>query len=202
MTTGHGPDLLDGAPTAPAGERALLLQAYDLALRIPSAGSLQPAGPDEPWRPVRVFGGTPDQVQAVRQFVREHLTGHPAASDAVMVASELATNSIMHSASGRPGGQFLVHAAVTGDRQAGLIVTDQGGPFRPGRRAHGQHGESGRGLAVVRSLTSLFRICNHDSGHRTFIALITTAPDTSACESDPALASLIVPGKSGGLNGA
>jgi anti-sigma regulatory factor (Ser/Thr protein kinase) len=201
MTTGHGPDLLDGASTAPAGERALL-RAHDLALHVSSPGSLQPARPGEPWRPVRVFGGTPDQVRAVRQFVREHLAGHPAASDAVLVASELAANSIIHSTSSRPGGQFLVHAAVTGDRQAGLIVTDQGGPFRPGWQVRGQHGESGRGLAVVRSLTSLFRICDHDSGHRSFIALITTTPDTSARESDPALAFLNLPGKSGGLNGA
>jgi anti-sigma regulatory factor (Ser/Thr protein kinase) len=184
MTTGHGPDLLDGAPTASAGERALLLQAHDLALHRPSPGSLQPARPGEPWRPVRVFGSTPDQVRAVRQFVRDHLTGHPAASDAVVVASELATNSIMHSTSGRSGGQFLVHAAVTGHRQAGLIVTDQGGPFRPGWQARGRQVESGRGLAVVRSLTTLFRICNHDSGHRTFIALITTVPDASARQSD------------------
>ena len=193
MTTGHGPDLLDGTPTAPTGEQALLLRAYDLALRRTSQGSPQPARPAEPWRPVRVFSGTPDQVRVVRQFVREHLAGHPAVSDAVMVASELATNSIAHSTSSRPCGQFLVHAAVTDDRQAALIVTDQGGPFRPGRRAHGQHGESGRGLTVVRALTTLFQICNHDSGHRTFIALITTAPNTSAPESDPALSFSIVP---------
>lgn len=186
MITGYGPDLLDGAPTAPAGDRALLL-ACDLALR------LQSTRPGESWRSVRVFGGTPDQVREVREFVREHLAGHPAASDAVVVASELATNSILHSASSRPGGQFLVHAAVTSDRQAALIVADQGGPFHPGRRTHGQRGESGRGLAVVRSLTSLFRICNHDSGHRIFVTLITAAPDTSARESDPVPTFLIAP---------
>ena len=177
MITGYGPDLLDGAPTAPAGERALLL-ACDVALRM------QSARPGESWRSMRVFGGTPDQVRAVREFVREQLAGHPAASDAVVVASELATNSILHSASSRPGGQFLVHAAVTSDRQSALIVIDQGGPFHPGRRTHSQHGKSGRGLAIVRSMTSLFRICNHDRGHRTFITLIKTAPDTSARESD------------------
>ena len=175
MITGYEPDLLDSATAAPAGERALLL-ACDVALRM------QSARPGESWRSMRVFGGTPDQVRAVREFVREHLAGHPAASDAVVVASELATNSILHSESSRPGGQFLVHAAVTGVRQTALIVTDQGGPFHPGRRTHGQHGESGRGLAVVRSLTSVFRILNHDSGHRTFITVITTAPDTSARE--------------------
>jgi anti-sigma regulatory factor (Ser/Thr protein kinase) len=186
MTTGHGPDLLDGAPTAPAGERALLLRANDLALRITLQGRSQPTRPAEPWPPVRVFSGAPSQVRVVRQFVREHLAGHPAVSEAVMVASELATNSIMHSTSSQPGGQFLVHAAITADRQAALIVTDQGGPFRLSSRPQSQHGESGRGLAVVRSLTTLFQICNHDSGHRSFIALITTAPDTTGRESDPA----------------
>lgn len=187
MTTGHGPDLLDGTPATASGARALV-QACDLALRMCGPGSLQPAR-----RTVRVFGCTPHEVSAVRQFVREHLAGHPTASDAVMVASELATNSIRHSTSSRPGGQFLVQTAVSSDQQAELIVTDQGGPFRPWQRAHGPSGESGRGLAVVRALTSLFRICNHDSGHRTFIALIATAPDTRPRESGPAPAFLTEP---------
>lgn len=171
MTGGIGPDLLDGAPAALGGKRELL-RASGLALRMPDSQELWPVLHGEPV----VFGGTADQVRVVRLFVRQHLAGHPAAADAVMVVSELATNSIMHSATRRAGGQFLVCAAVTGDRQAAMIVTDQGGPFRPGRRVAGRDGESGRGLAVVRSLTSLFRICSHETGHRSFIAVITARP--------------------------
>lgn len=185
MTTGHGPDLIDGAPATASGARGLV-QACDLAVRLSGPGSLLPALPGEPQRTVRVFGCTPHEVRAARQFVREHLAGHPAASDAVLVASELATNSIVHSTSSRPGGQFLVQATVNIDQQAALIVTDQGGPFRSCEQAHGPSGESGRGLAIVRALTSLFRICDHDTGHRTFIAIIATAPDTSRRASGPA----------------
>jgi len=170
MTAGPGADLLDGARSALPGERELLRRASGLALRMSCPESLWPVLPGEP---VRVFGGTADQVRAVRQFVGQQLAGPP---DAVVVASELATNSVVHSATGRPGGLFLVYAALAGDRQAAMIVTDQGGPFGPGRTAAGQDGESGRGLAVVRSLTSLFRICGHTSGHRSFIAVITTGP--------------------------
>jgi anti-sigma regulatory factor (Ser/Thr protein kinase) len=113
----------------------------------------------------------------VRQLVREHSTGHPA-SDAVAVASELATNSIVHSASGQPGGQFLVHLALAGDQQVAVIITDQGGPFRPTWTTPGPESESGRGLAVVRSLTSLFCVSEHASGHRTFLAVVTIRPST------------------------
>jgi anti-sigma regulatory factor (Ser/Thr protein kinase) len=180
MTTGHGPDLLDDAPAAaPADELALIRRACDLALSMPGPGSLglMPYIPRD--GSMRVFGATPGQVRAVRQLVRQYLAGHPATADAVIVASELVTNSIVHSRSSRPGGQFLVHAAVTDEKKAALIVTDQGGPFHPGRTFPGSGNESGRGLVVVRSLTSLFRICDHGNSHRSFIAVIATVPDTS-----------------------
>ena len=53
-------------------------------------------------------------------------------------------------------------------------MVDQGGPFRPGRTIPGRADESGRGLVVVRSLTSLFRIRDHDNGRRSFVAVLTT----------------------------
>lgn len=40
----------------------------------------------------RVFAGTHDQVSAVRRFARAELGDHPAIDEAVLVASELATN--------------------------------------------------------------------------------------------------------------
>ncbi len=175
MISGHGPDLLDDALAGLAGERLLLRQALDLALCAPGSGSLWPLRGG----PAQVFRGTPDQVRAVRQFVREQLAGHPAAVDAVAVASELAANSAVHSASSQPGGQFLVGVAVTGSRQAAVAVTDQGGPFRPDPAAPGEDAVSGRGLAVVRSLTSTFRICDQP-GHRVFIAIIAAVPEASA----------------------
>ncbi len=176
MTPSHGADLMDGAATALADERALLRQAFALALEMSGFGSSYAALPCER---SRVLSGTPDQVRPVRHLVRECLAGHPSADEAILVASELATNSVTHSASGQSGGQFLIYAAVAGERQAVVIVTDQGGPFQPGHRDRGQDDESGRGLAVIRSLTSLFRICDHASGHRSFIAIISADQDAN-----------------------
>ena len=47
----------------------------------------------------RTFHGRADQIGQVRRDIASHLAGHPAADDAVLIASELATNSVLHSAS-------------------------------------------------------------------------------------------------------
>ncbi len=52
----------------------------------------------------QTFPGRPDQVARVRREVAAHLDGCPAASDAVLIASELAANAVTHSAS---AGQFF-----------------------------------------------------------------------------------------------
>ena len=120
--------------------------------------------------PGRVFAGTADQVRAVRRFVGEHLTGHPAHDDAVVIASELASNSVSHSFSRGAEGRFLVHVLVLGPGHGAVIVTDAGGPPIPAAGA-GPDAESGRGLTVVRSLACWFAIQDHD-GLRTFAAVI------------------------------
>jgi anti-sigma regulatory factor (Ser/Thr protein kinase) len=72
----------------------------------------------------------------------------------VLVAAELAANSIVHSASGHDGGMFLVHLAELDPDHVAIVITDQGGSGVPRERHAGPDAESGRGLAVVRSLTS------------------------------------------------
>ncbi len=47
----------------------------------------------------RTFHGRADQVARVRREIAAHLDGCPAADDAVLIASELAANSVRHSAS-------------------------------------------------------------------------------------------------------
>jgi hypothetical protein len=91
------------------------------------------------------------------------------------LAGDLAPNSVMRSARRLSAGRFLVRVIVFDGRRAAVTVTDQGSPFAP--RAAVPDGESGRGLAVVRSLACLFRMHDHD-GLRTFTALIA-APDTT-----------------------
>ena len=43
----------------------------------------------------RTFHGRADQVGQVRRDLARHLAGCPAADDAVLIASELAANSVM-----------------------------------------------------------------------------------------------------------
>jgi serine/threonine-protein kinase RsbW len=120
--------------------------------------------------PMRVFPATASRVRSVRQFVRDLLAGHPACDDAVLVASELASNAIAHSASRKAGGRFVVHAAALRSGNAGVIVTDEGGTLRL-PICTDPDAESGRGLVVVRALSCSFRIADH-GGLRSFIAEI------------------------------
>lgn len=103
--------------------------------------------------PEQVFAGRSDQVRAVRAFVREALADHPAVGDAVLVASELATNAVRHTLSGLEGGSFIVRLAKVSATHAAVLVTDQGSSEAPLVRAASDDEESGRGLAVVKSVS-------------------------------------------------
>jgi len=43
------------------------------------------------------YPGRPDQVRRVRAEVAKHLAGCPAADDAILIVSEIASNAILHS---------------------------------------------------------------------------------------------------------
>ena len=96
------------------------------------------------------FPGRRDQVRHARAFVARFLAGHPAADDAVLLVSELATNACAHSASGRPGGVFMVRAKVSDSGRAYVEVEDQGSLWA------GTFGEieSPHGLYLLRSVSA------------------------------------------------
>ncbi|MGH3158753.1 MAG: ATP-binding protein [Streptosporangiaceae bacterium] len=85
--------------------------------------------PDPGWQVqhARSYPGRRDQVRQVRAFLRDVLVGWPRADDAVMAGSELATNCVLHSRSGVPGGVFTVRAAVLGGVHTYVSVRDDGG---------------------------------------------------------------------------
>ena len=107
------------------------------------------APPAQTW--AREFPARADQVGRARKFLALALEGCPVADDAVLVLSELASNSVLHSGSRRPGGAFTVRAEVQYGDHVRVEVHDEGGPWA-GRPSTGD----GRphGLAIVRSLAA------------------------------------------------
>jgi anti-sigma regulatory factor (Ser/Thr protein kinase) len=95
------------------------------------------------------YPATAIHVSHARRSLTRALNGYPAAHDAALCLSELATNACMHSQSRQPGGHFTVRAAIHGG-QLRAEVHDDGGPWTQPVRSHdGQHG---RGLLILAQL--------------------------------------------------
>jgi hypothetical protein len=76
----------------------------------------------------RTFYGRADQVSLVRREIARHLGDFPAADDAVLIASELAANSVVHSAS---GAEFFTVRCQAYPGYVWIEVEDLGGPWHP-----------------------------------------------------------------------
>lgn len=102
------------------------------------------------WR--RVFPGEEAQIRELRKWLGELLPGCVVRDDVIIVAVELATNAVRHTASGR-GGWFAVE--VTWHRQAiRVAVADQGAPTGPRLPAEPDPmRETGHGLVLVAGLS-------------------------------------------------
>lgn len=100
------------------------------------------------WR--QEFPGREQALRALRRWLGSVLPPCPVRDDVTSVATELAANAIVHTASGR-GGTFAVDVAW----RPGLVrvaVTDGGAPGGP-RVTDDPDGESGRGLLLVQGLS-------------------------------------------------
>lgn len=90
-----------------------------------------------------------DQVRVARAFIAAILPACPAAGDAVLCVSELASNAVLHSASRNPGGTFTVRAAMFDDHVR-VEVEDNGGPWHE----HPNHDGRSHGLDIVSKLAA------------------------------------------------
>jgi anti-sigma regulatory factor (Ser/Thr protein kinase) len=97
----------------------------------------------------RAFPATASQVREARRFLAGVLQGCPAADDAILCVSELATNCCLHSASREPGGRFTVHAEIHSD-YARIEVADDGGPWENHAHCDGRK----HGLGIVSELAA------------------------------------------------
>jgi anti-sigma regulatory factor (Ser/Thr protein kinase) len=98
----------------------------------------------------RIFEGSPEEVRNVRYFVRQLVDGCPTADDVVLLSSELATNAVLHSASGIDG-TFSVHVLIEG-RHVRVEVHDLGSDTAPTLHQPRQPGECGAGLRIVEEI--------------------------------------------------
>jgi serine/threonine-protein kinase RsbW len=100
------------------------------------------------------LAGRAERARAARAFVSEVLgSGHPCRDAAILLVSEIFSNSIRHSRSGDPGETVTV-AVITGDGTVRVEVTDRAGPGTPELRPASRDAEGGRGLQLVASLAA------------------------------------------------
>lgn len=118
----------------------------------PVRSSRSAPSPDTAPRFRQAFPGQADQVAAARRFVAGVLAGCPAGPDAILLTSELATNAVQHSASGRGG--FFAVVVSHGLGRVRVTVTDGGSVTRPAVAVADELATSGRGLLLVDCLAS------------------------------------------------
>lgn len=104
-----------------------------------------------------VIPGQPEHVQAARAFTALVLRAHSRDDEGIadLLVSELVTNSLLHSDSGKPDGIVTVLVAVM-PGEIHIEVTDDGGTGEPAvnTAADNETAESGRGLRLVERLSA------------------------------------------------
>jgi anti-sigma regulatory factor (Ser/Thr protein kinase) len=100
------------------------------------------------------FAGRPDQVREARAFVARLLgSSHPCGDVAVLLASEMVTNSVRHSGSAGPGEAVTVTVTVVvGDAGVRVEVTGRKADGVPVLRPSDDEAEGSRGLRLVEDL--------------------------------------------------
>lgn len=117
---------------------------------VPACGSIDPPGPVDPDQRARLFLPSPSSITGVRAFVAETFAGWGAAertADALLVASELATNAIRHADS-------PVRVVLSRASGAITIAIADTSTHRPVPRTAGPYEEGGRGLRIVAALSA------------------------------------------------
>jgi anti-sigma regulatory factor (Ser/Thr protein kinase) len=136
----------------------------------PSQGTIPTASRSPVRAPLlRVLPGRPESVSTAREMAREVLgDAHPATETAMLLVSELVTNSVMHSRSGDPGGSVTVALC---DGPAGILiqVCDGGGSSEPRLSASpDKDAEHGYGLLLVDVLADRWGTISSPDGRVTW----------------------------------
>ena len=124
------------------------MDAGDFITEMTTQHTRRTAAVPQTW--TRIFPARPDQIRIARQCLAQMLAGCPVADDAVLCLSELASNSVIHSGSRKPGGTFTVRAVVRHGTHVRIEVHDRGGPWEDRPHTDGR----AHGLAIVRDLAT------------------------------------------------
>jgi anti-sigma regulatory factor (Ser/Thr protein kinase) len=130
------------------------------------------------------FPGVPESLAGVRAYVRGAVARHGSdvADVAALLATEIATNSVIHSRSGQPGGHISI-AVIDGETTVRVQVLDQGSDesvplVRAGAESLREHGH---GLIIVENLAACWGSEPTDGGgRRTWFELDTSGPANDA----------------------
>jgi serine/threonine-protein kinase RsbW len=124
------------------------------------------------WR--QEFPGEERQLGVVRRWLASLLPECPARDDVISVATELGSNALRHTASGR-GGLFAVeitwHESIVR-----VSVADGGGPTRP-RVIEDLAAEQGRGLLLVSGLSVRSGVTGDHRGRLVWADITWDGPD-------------------------
>ncbi|MFC1434115.1 ATP-binding protein [Streptacidiphilus sp. N1-3] len=117
----------------------------------------------------------PEEIGRARRWVREILGERPCAEDAALIVSELGTNALRHTASGRPCGTFHVVMALSSHVLA-ISVTDDGqADTTPEIKRPDPEATQGRGLGMISALTVHIDVRSGPQG-QTVTAELTMEP--------------------------
>ena len=128
------------------------------------------SAPELKWR--KLFPGEEQQISTLRRWLTGLLPECPSRDDVVTVAVELATNTLKFTASGQ-GGSFAVEITWYGTIVR-VGVADDGAPDGP-HLIEDPLSEHGRGLMIVRALSSRVGICGDHRGRLVWADVAWTA---------------------------
>ncbi|SRR6266568_1889155 len=132
------------------------------------------------WR--RLFPSEERQLAALRRWLASLLPQCPARDEVALVANELASNAIRHSASGR-GGQLAVEVTWRGN-VVRVAVADSGGPAEP-HVIDDPASEHGWGLLLVRGLSARTGVCGDHRGRLIWPDVLCEDPGTETATDRP-----------------
>jgi histidine kinase-like protein len=149
-------------------------RAGDEAPGTPPVPVLAPADARR-WQ--QVFSGEERQLGLMRRWLTACLPDCPARDDVVSVATELSSNAILHTASGR-GGWFAVELTWC-QFTVRVAVADHGGQAEP-HVIEDPDGEHGRGLLLVHGLSARTGVTGNERGRTVWAEIAWDGPPRDA----------------------